>query len=467
MNTWQRFRRSWQLMREIEHAGKAATLSYSPEWQKATYRALTFDRARDEGYNVNAAVAACIRALTFAFPEPRPYVLDQNDERIANHPLQVLLNRPNPIMSHSELLVFIITYLAVGGNCYLHKVRNAAGMVIELWPFHDGHFTPVPGGKAWIKEYIYSLGDGQETLIPAKDVVHLKWPMPDLAQPWIALSPLRQVAKEVDTDGELTRMLHEVLINNVPIRMVINIPAGTGMDQTAADEFVARFMARHRSGQPAVTEGVASITHMNLNLAELDLTSLRGVPESRICAAYGVPPEVAMLSVGQAHSTENNLYAADVRFTTRTLTPLWTLTAGELTQDLAPEFSGNVRVAYDVASIQALKKDETATWTRVINGYDKTLITKNEARAEMGLPPVGQLVMTDPGDIFKTEPTPMPKPTILDVTPAVPQLTDEQKRYPYPLALKAKRGTEEITEQMKRELESYIKAHLESAAAAL
>lgn len=405
-NLLQRFRASWGLMKEIEaYSMKGAMLPFTPSWQKATWRDLDFTAARTEAYNVNAAVGACMRALTFAFPEPRPLVLDQTDERLPNHPLQALLSRPNPIMSHAELLVFVITYLGVGGNCYLLKVRGRMGNVVELWPYHDGHMTPAPGGKDWIKSYVYNVGGEKEQEIPAEDIVHLKWPMPDLSQPWIALSPLRQVAKEINTDSELTRMLYEVLINNVPIRTAINLPAGTNMSPTDAEEFVTRFVMRHRSGQPAVVEGAASITHMNLNLAELDLTSLRGVPEARICSAYGVPPEVAMLSVGMAHSTENNLYAADVRFTTRTLVPLWTLVSGELTQDLAPEFSGNARVAYDIASIQALRKDEVQTWARVIGGYDANLITRNEARAEMGLMPIATLARTDPeGDVFKSGP---------------------------------------------------------------
>lgn len=473
-NIIQRFRASWGLMREIEQIGRKSTdLAYTPAWQKATWRDLNFDRARDEAYNTNAAVSACVRALTFAFQEPRPLVVDQNDERILNHPLQALLDRPNPFMSHSELLVFVITYLAIGGNCYLYKVRNSSGMVVELWPYHDGHFTPVPGGKEWIKKYVYNIGDGREIDIDAKDVVHIKWPMPDLAQPWIALSPLRAIAKEVDTDSELTRMLQTILINDIPIRTVFNLPAGTNMTDGEYRIFMERLMGRHAGaarGTPAVTEGVATITNLSLNLKDLDLTSLRGVPEARICAAYGVPPEVAMLSVGQAHSTENNLYAADVRFTTRTLSPLWSLTSGELTQDLAPEFNGDVRVVYDIASIQALKKDEVATWTRVIQGFDAMLITKNEARAEMGLVPIGKLQLTDPGDVFKSEPAPQPmQPSIIDVTPQPAQLTDEQKRYPFPIALKAKQdeSTETLQERMRRELEAYLKAQYEDAAAAL
>ncbi len=436
----ERMRFAWKITRTLDQAErKSADLSYVPAWQTTTWRDLDFNRARDEGYNVNAAVSACIRALTFSFPEPRPLVFDRNDDQLPTHPLQLLLSRPNPAMSHSELLVFVITYLCIGGNCYLKKVRNSRGAVIELWPYHDGHITPTPGGKDWIASYVYDVGDGHKQTVPVTDIVHLKWPMPDLRQPWIALSPLRQVSKEVDTDSELTRMLFTILQNDVPIRTVIQIPAGTYMTDPEYDSFMARFMGRHsgnQRGMPAVVEGANSVTNLALNLKELDLTLLRGVPESRICAAFGVPPEVAMLSVGQAHSTENNLYAADVRFTTRTLTPLWTLVAGELTQDLAPEFSGDARVAYDIASIQALKKDEAATWTRVISGYDRDLITKNEARAEMGLLPLGQLRRDDPGDVFISDVT-MP-PRIIDAIVEPPLLADDGEKVRRRAATKAR-----------------------------
>lgn len=407
---------------------KAAELPFSAPWSiGSSWPSLDWNRLVAEGYNVNAAVGACARALAFAFPEPPPVVKNRAGEKQARHPLQALLDRPNALMSHDELLVYVIVYMAIGGNCYLHKVRSAGRRVVELWPYHAGHITPISRGAEWVAAYRYDDGAGDKRELAPEDIVHLKWPMPDLKQPWLALPPLRQVAREVDSDSEMTRMLYAFLRNDATPRTILNIKAS--LTQQQADRLVAQWRERHggdNRGSVSVVEGDATVSRIGLDLQQLDLSALRGVPEARICAAFGVPPEVAALSVGMAHSTENNLQSADIRFTTRTLVPLWKIVAGELTQDLVPEFGGNVTVEYDTGQVQALQENQDSLYTRVLNAYDKIVITKNEARGMLGLPPVAQLRRDDPeGDVFKGERVPGEL-----VPPAMPNLLPQPEQQP-------------------------------------
>lgn len=406
----------------------------------ASWPSLSFGRLRNEGYNVNAAVGACIGALVFASSEPRPVVKDKKGEPVGpDHPLQALLDRPNAIMSHGELLELAATYKAVGGNAYLHKVRNRTGQVVELWPYHVGHIAPVPGLNKWIAEYEYDVGDGRKQRIPAEDIVHLKWPVVDLEHPWMALAPLQQIAREVDSDTEMTRMLYAFLRNDATPRALVVYPEGTTMTAEQKEHMRQIFQAHHggdnRGGIGFITGG-ANIHRLALNMQELDLTALRSVPEARICAGFRVPPEVAGLSVGMAHSTENNLAAADVRFTQRTLVPMWKRDAGELTRDLAAEFGDGLTIEYDLSEVAALQEDETAKVTRTVALFEKNGILVDELREAIGLPPLEDVLPdlhADRGKMFfyELKPTPPPapqQPNIIDVTGTgrqPPQLTAE------------------------------------------
>jgi len=452
-----------------EFDAKAADLPFVSAWIKTTFAEPTFRRLTDDGYNKNGAVFQCVSALAFAYPEPPPRVLNAEGEHQESHPLQRLLDRPNPLMSHAELRVIDITYRAIGGNTYLHKVRGRGGQVVELWPYHAGQMRPIPSASGWVEDYEYDIGDGNKRRIPGTEIIHLKWPAVDLSQPWVAAAPLRSVAQEVDTDTELTRYLYALLRNDATARGVVTLPSGVSLSPTQADKLKAQFYRDHggmnRGGVQVLEQG-ATYQRISLNLQEMAFEALRRVPESRIAGAFRIPAIVAGLYVGIEKSIYNNYREAVSQFTEGTLVPLWKSDAAELTQALANEFSGNTLIDYDFSKVAALQENEDAKYARVLNAYDKDAITKNEARVYLGYPRVGDLPRLDEGDMFKAETaTPAPAPRIIDAIVEPALLTDEQKRYPFPISLKLKRDdtTRTIEEQMRDEVAAYLKAHYEAA----
>lgn len=469
---------------------KSASIAFVPEWTKTSWITPSFKRLTEEGYASNAAVYQCVSALAFGYNEPPPVVKDQDDEPLPKHQLQVLLNRPNPMMSHAELMTYMIIYKAIGGNAYLLKVRNSSGIVIELWPYHAGQVTPIPSRFDWIAEYEFDNGDGEKTKVPAKEVIHLKWPSIDLDQPWLALPPLRAVAREVDTDSEMTRYLYALLKNDATPRTLLNVK--TNLNDVQFERLRQQFSFRHggdNRGGVGVVEGDATISRMAMNLQELAFETLRRVPESRIAGAFRVPAILAGLYVGLEKATYANYKEARAQLTEDTFVPLWKADGIELTQALSNEFSGDTVIEYDLGEVAALQENEDAKYTRIIAAYDSGITTKNETRLYLGLPRVGELQIVDEGDTFKTEAQPM-QPNILDVTPQPPLLEDGSKRYMTvpmplwnsivqhldgeqkrrdPLAAKAKRddSTQGVQDRMRAELEDYLKREYEAAAASV
>lgn len=442
------------------------------QWADTSYEALS-----SRGYAANSAVFQCISTLAMGYTEPPPQVLLNGDPEPA-HPLQRLLNRPNPVMSHGELMQYTMVYRAVGGNCYLHKVRNKSGVVVELWPYSQGQMWPVRSRFGWVESYAYRAVNGEILTVPASEIIHLKWPSVDLANPTQAMPPLLAVAREVDTDSELTRYLYALIKNDATPRTLLNVK--TNLNEIQFNRLREQFSMRHggdNRGGVGVVEGDATITRMSMNLQELAFETLRRIPETRIAGAFRVPAILAGLYVGLEKATYANYKEARAQLTEDTFVPMWRSDAVELTQALASEFDGNpdrLVVTYDTGKVAALQENEDAKYVRVVSGYEASLLTKNEARGLLGLPPVKDLPRDDPeGDVFKSEALPqMPQPNIIDVTPPPPEpamMTDAQKRYPFPIALKAKQedSTKPLEARMREELETYLKAQYEAAAANL
>lgn len=362
------------------------------DWLDTSWSSLVTDL-----FSVNSALGACVLKYALGYPEP-PVMVRINDEEQPRHPLQALLDRPNPQMSHAELKVFSIIYRIVGGNCYLVKTRNEMGQVIELWPFHAGQMWPVPGRFTWVEEYEYDAGRGQKQRIPAKDVIHLKWPIPDLSKPWLGMSPLVLIAREVMSDTEASEFAYALLHNDAVPHGVITLPPGTPMSPQNAEKLRNKFKDQHggdERGGVVILEQGADYARVSLSPNEMDLSALRRVPEARIAGNLGMSPMVGHLTAGLERATYSNAEQAERAVTQGTFVPMWRSDGLELTHGLQGEFPGNPVVAYNTSLVAALQESTNEKYKRSLDAFEKNVATLDEARALIDLPPFDQVVQGD------------------------------------------------------------------------
>lgn len=407
---------------------KAATVPFvvdgAPRWRNVTWKDASFDRLADEGYSKNAVVFACVTALALAYSEAPLQVVSEADGAIQEqHPLNALLRRPNPLMSWSELDTIVMSYCAIGGSCYLHKVRSSSRRPVELWPYHAGQLRPVPDPMGWVRGYEYiGPGDYDGPDLTQEDVIHLKWPSVDPTRPWLPLPPLVASAREVDTTGEIGRYLYALLVNDAVGRTVVTMPAGVELKPAQFRQLQQQFEQRHggaNRGRTLFVEGGAKVDRMALNLEELAWEALARVPQSNITAAFRVPAIIAGVHVGLERATYANFGEARHVFTEDTIRPMWRFHADELTQSLAADFGGGIRVERDTTKVAALQEGADAVYTRARTAWDAGLITRNEARVMLGLPRVEDLGVPElpPGDAFIDEEALPALPAPIDVTP--------------------------------------------------
>jgi HK97 family phage portal protein len=378
-------------------------------------------------YGLNSAIGMCCLKLATGYPEPPP-IVKVNGEVQPDHTLQGLLNRPNPLMSHAELMTFSIIYRVVGGNVYLHKVRNSLGGVVELWPYHAGQMWPVPSRYNWIEEYEYDAGKGEKKRVPASEIIHLKWPLPDLRSPWLGLSPLELIAREVMTDTEATRFVKALLKNDARPSGVVTLPPGASMSPSKADQLRDKWEKQHggeNRGGIVILEQGAGYERVSMNPEELAFDALRRVPEARIAGNLGVPPIVAGLSVGLERSTFANYGEARRQMTEETFVPMWRSDAVELTQALSTEYEGDPVVAYDTGRVAALQENENEKWARGAVAFDKGGITLDEYRQVMGFVPFDQVMAGDQRGLLLSHELRPPMSRIVDVTPERQRLMDQ------------------------------------------
>ena len=378
---------------------KAATVvskafSFMPVWTRYAFSVMTFFKIVQEGYKQNAAVSACATTLQLTFPEPPLLAGHEEDGRFIpdyKHPVMSLLRQPNMDMGQSEFMQFAIAYCSIGGNAYIWKQRSQNRKVIALWPFSDANITPIAGhdtSEGFVAYYEFNAGDGKIIPISKDDIIHWKW-MIDPLQPWKGIGAIELCAREVDKDNEATSYIFALLKNNAVPPVVITLEEGDDASQDEIDAMGLKWVQKHGQGQPAFISNGMKVEQMGFDLNKLAADTLADIPETRIAANFHVPPSVAGLNVGVKRSDYGDA-AARKAFTEQTLMSLWRLFASELLNGLKDEYPGtaaNFVLQFDLRKVGALQEELSKRWERVTLAFNRSLLTRAQAKQELGMQP--------------------------------------------------------------------------------
>lgn len=341
------------------------------------------DLSVQQAFTQNDAVFAIVSRFVLAFQEPE-IVVKINGETVPEHPVRLLLARPNPDTSESELYAQIATHWATGGAAYLHKLRNLQGQIVGLRAYSTAQITPQYTNTI-VTSYIANV-TGMPVQLPVQDVIFCPFPIrDDLGR---GIPPFLPSMLQVMTDSEATRYLYSILKNDAIPRSVItqsgDMQLGNKDRERLRDEFVSMYGGVNR-GKPVVLPTGANIERISLSLQELTLDALRKVPEARLCAALQVPPELVGLGVGLENSTYSNKAEARKSFVENTMSAYWVYCAESLERGLLPEFAEEFELEFDTSSVLALQENQDAKQARIITAWEKGVITRNEARMMLGL----------------------------------------------------------------------------------
>lgn len=375
----------------------AKNIAFMPMWARYAFETITFTKLVTEGYKQNSAVSACATTLQLTFPEP-PLLGGYEDQgRFVpdyRHAITKLLQNPNPDMGLAEFLQFGIAYASIGGDLYVWKQRNSSGRVLALWPFSDAQFAPIVGhdtSEGFVSYYEFDSGDGKKIPVSKNDVIQWKW-MIDPSNPAKGIGAIELSAREVDRDNEATSYIFSLLKNNAVPPVVITLEDGEDSTDEELRMLGKKWIQNHAHGEPAFISAGMKVEQMGYDLHKLAAETLADVPETRIAANFHVPPSVAGLNVGVKRSDYGDA-AARKAFTEQTLMALWRSFASEMLNGLKDDFAlaPNFTLQFDLRNIGALQEQKTDKWTRITEAWTKGLLTRAQAKSELGL-------QTDAGD---------------------------------------------------------------------
>lgn len=371
-----------------------------PVWSGMDYANLA-----KQGYAQNPYVYACIEYISRSAAGV-PWKLksrtgQDNEDTLDKHPLLALIQRPNPWQGRTAFVKELVGYYLLAGNAYVERVgpldlRRAPK---ELYNLRPDRLRVIPGGAASrVGGYLYEV-NGKKTAFESEQILHLKCfnPLDD----WYGLAATQAGGRSIDQSNASKAWNVSLLQNSAR-------PSGALMtDAALADPAFKRlrrmiedeFTGTGKVGKPLLLENGLKWIEMGLTPAEMGWLAGQKLSAREIAIVFSVPPEL----IGDSENkTYSNWAEARKAFYHETILPLLDFLRDELNNWLVPLFGGNLYLDYESEEIEALQEDRTQVWQRAAAAYTAQIVTRNEARKLMGLPP-------DPrseSDAFRSNPAP-------------------------------------------------------------
>lgn len=391
-------------LRAADRGLKAAAISFAGSgggglagsWGSSLYPGSRFNyqQAAGSGYD-SSAVMACILWIARAFPEAPLRIstraADGSEEPQHDHPLPELLKQPNPFYSGALLWMATVAEYTIDGNAYWRKLRNANGGIAQLWYVPGRFITPrwPADGSEFISHYEYNPNGRPET-IDLADIVHFRFGV-DPNNPRKGLSPLASALRELYSDNQAATF-SGALLRNLGVPGVILSPEAPeaimtkGDSETIKQEFKSKFTGDN-AGDVMVIGASTKVSVLAWSPQQMDLRSLRRLPEERISAVLGVPAVVAGLGAGLDRSTYSNMKEAREAAYEHNIIPTQRLFAADIRAQLLPDYGdpAALLVDFDNTKVRALQDDQNALAVRAKTLVEGGIQSVGEGRRMMGL----------------------------------------------------------------------------------
>lgn len=311
-----------------------------------------------EGYSHNPTVFACIDLGAKAFGSI-PLKVKVNGERVEGHPLEKLLQQPNPDEGGVEFRIAAYSWRKMGGNCFTEKIKGFEG-ISQLWNWQPYQMSVGrQKGDPMPRAYQFGKGSGDartwmvDVITGKSDMLHWRTFNPDPESPSMGMSPLQAGASSVDQSNAAAKWNYNLFKNKAKVSGILSSD-GEGNDPTNMKEI--RESVKNKQGSDnahdvMVLSGGLKWTPMGLSPSDMDFLNGNKMLKQEICSVLNIPTQL----IGLDGQTYKNYEEAKLALYTQNVMPEMDLYCSELNRWLSPDYGDNVEVYYDTEDIEALE----------------------------------------------------------------------------------------------------------------
>lgn len=365
----------------VHSAGTWQPLIHEPymgAWQKND----TLSRTEVMGFH---AVFACVSLIACDIGKLRIQTKSLKDGVLqpAKSRTGAILAKPNKHQTWQQFAENWITSKLLRGNAYILKQRDIFG---DVWQLHVLNPERVKvllsdSGDVFYQVSADKLFDiDRDVIVPADEIIHDRFNC--FYHPLVGLSPLTACAISVGLGLSIQSSAKTFFANASRPSGILSVPMS--IDQARADDIKAKWQANYsgvnRGGIAVLGDGAR---YESIGMSSSDAQALEQLKMSSttVCSVFHVPAfKVGMgdLKAGQRPSDLNEIYYSDCL--------QHYIEAIENLLDEHLGFEADIECEADLSAL--IRMDGTSQIAYLKEGTLSGIFSPNEARAQLGLPPV-------------------------------------------------------------------------------
>ena len=302
-----------------------------------------------------------------------------------------------------ELWELVVAHLALWGNAYVRKIRNAADQIVDLIPIYPGavtprrvtqresHITGVPAGTK-LFEVKRMADDGME-FVNSNPIIYTDFEImhiPGMGFDGVmGLSPIQYAARTIGTAMAVDRLAAKFYSKGSILSGIIKVKAPLA-DQAQADAIRAKWMQKMAGTMHAAEVGVldaaTDFQQLTIPPEALQFLESRRWQTNEIARMYGIPPHLVG-DVERSTSWGAGIESQNVGFVSYTIAG-WT---NRIEQRISREVIG-INKQYTEFNLDRLVRGSMSErFTAYVQAIQAGWMTRNEARINENMVPLDGL----------------------------------------------------------------------------
>lgn len=346
-------------------------------------------------------------------------------EYLPDHPFQKLLDFPNSSMTQFDLIQSYSTHQLLFGTIGIVLERNGmdtlcplcvrdketvcehrlyyfnSGEIEQLMVVHPSNFNKrdIEFANGVVKScFTYIQPSGKEIVIHPNNL--LTDPLYNTDISFYGVSPTHLLKRWLNLDSVMTEQISTFFKNGAIPSMLVTLkppPEGSALEdepKTILEMLKGEWMKKFGKGgneekTPAFLYGDIGVERLQQAVNELISKELYFEIQNRVCATYGVPPNLYEFGLKYA-SQKASAEQMEKTFFNKTISPKLMRIKRKINQQIAPSFrEEGLEVVWDLSEMGIAsfltEKKEMAIERR----WEKGLFTRDKALTALGEPPVG------------------------------------------------------------------------------
>ena len=309
----------------------------------------------------------------------------QNGEReeIDDHPAISLWKSANPFITRQDFLETSQQHMELVGEMWWVLVRNGLGIPVELQVVRPDRMSPVPHPTEFISGYKYRLGSESETIdLDRDDVIYTRNPNP--LDPYRGVGVVQSMMIDLGAERAASEWMYNFFKNSAEPGGVIEFP--TTLQDADFERLVNRWRYQHQGVANAHRVAIlerGTWKDRKLTQRDMQFRELREFERDQILGAFGMPLPIMGIteSVNRA-----NAEAAEVMYARWLIRPRLLRIRAALNEKLLKLYPDGQTLMFDFVDPVPANRMETIQEGQI--GYQNQILTLNEARSRFGADPV-------------------------------------------------------------------------------